>query len=178
MRNSLETTPIPNWIKSEFCCYCHFGPTICDTFDLIICAELLIYRSNCRFLVGGRRSGVLQLYGRSGIGILVHCTEKIQYYAILVVLYFYSQKMIQQRSTSSNSMHTMWNASILKPCFHHKMWGDSRFVLIDGYLLLWSFVSSSQKWIRLSIMPSYFSFKTPSFHINGCYRLLHPFQHH
>ncbi len=44
-----------------------------------------------------------------------------------------------------------------------KMWGESRFNLTDGYLWLWSFVPSSQKWIRLTKLPSYFSFKTPSF---------------
>ena len=43
------------------------------------------------------------------------------------------------------------------------MWGESRFNLTQGYLWLWSFVPSSRKWIRLSKLPSYFSFKTPSF---------------
>ena len=47
--------------------------------------------------------------------------------------------------------------------FTIKMGGESRFNLTDGYLWLWSFIPSSQKWIRLSKLPSYFSFKTPSF---------------
>ena len=50
--------------------------------------------------------------------------------------------------------------------FTIKMWGNSRFILTDGYntvLQLWSFTPLSQKWIRLLKLPSYLSFKTLSF---------------
>ncbi len=43
------------------------------------------------------------------------------------------------------------------------MRGESRFNLTDGYVRPWSFVPSSQNWIRLSKFPIRFSFKTPPF---------------
>ena len=64
---------------------------------------------------------------------------------------------------SINSMHKMRNFTILNCTFTIKMRGESRFNLTDGHLCLWSFVPSSQKWIRLSKLPSYFNFKIPSF---------------
>ena len=59
----------------------------------------------------------------------------------------------------SNSMHKMWLFTISNRIFIIKMWGNSRVILTDRYLRLWSFVPSSQKWIRLSKLSIYFSFK-------------------
>ena len=53
-------------------------------------------------------------------------------------------------------MHKRWFYhffTILKPYFHHKNASIySRSLLSDRYLCLWSFVQSSQKWIRFLIL--------------------------
>ncbi len=91
-----------------------------------------------------------------------------------------TQRMIQHRSQCAVwTQHVSgWTLCakcevlqlILKPYCQHKMCeiGYSRFILTAcGYLWLWSFVPSSQKWIRLLNCQSYFSFRTPIFPIHG-----------
>ena len=85
------------------------------------------------------------------------------------------QRMLQHRSVlqcadpmSPACLHVpLCTKCELLPFWNHiftiKVWGESRFNLTDGYLWLWSFVPSSQKWIRLPKFPSYFSYKTSYF---------------
>ncbi len=61
-------------------------------------------------------------------------------------------------------MHKMWNFYHFEIAFSPwKCEANPDSTWQTGFLWLWSFVPSSQKWIRLSKLPSYFSLKTPSF---------------
>ncbi len=69
------------------------------------------------------------------------------------------------RSRSMYIIHVTLCTRILQfwNIFNIKILGDSWFILTDGYLWLWSFVTSSQNLIRLSKLQSYFTFNTPPF---------------
>ena len=113
----------------------------------------------------------------------------VPYASILSLLsnIFKTQRMIQRQSmlqcavpthnvfgtvvnvhTTHNYMHKMWIFTILKP---HKSVRRIQIHLDRRVLMLWSLVPSSLKWTRLSKLPSYFSFKTPTV-FNGCCSLL------
>ncbi len=84
--------------------------------------------------------------------------------------------MLQCAVPSQHVSGTMIFFEILKPYFHYQNLDDSRLILtLDGHLWQWSLVLSSQKWISLSKLSSYFNFKTQSIPtvFNGCYSLLH-----
>ncbi len=59
--------------------------------------------------------------------------------------------------TTRNSVYKMWILAILKPYFHHEMWDDSRFILTDGYLWLWSFVPKVKSEFTSRLLNSVFS---------------------
>ena len=83
---------------------------------------------------------------------------------VCVAMRWPQSSMCPVRGTTVN-MHTTRNSMHKNVNFYHfqnhvftiKVWGQSTIFLTDGYLWLWRFISSSQKWIHLSKSPQVIS---------------------